>query len=187
MRPEYNKDYFAKRNQLFSFLKAGLFAFLIKIFLKPRTLLDVGCAGGELVKITSMLGIKTFGIDISKSAINCANKDSGGSFARASILSIPFEDDSFDVVVSLAVMEHILSTDADRALTEAMRVAKRFILLQICVKDNPLEWNKHYLEDSTHVNVMFSKWWREKFKNLEMKYKEIIPNSGIFLLYKVRS
>jgi 2-polyprenyl-3-methyl-5-hydroxy-6-metoxy-1,4-benzoquinol methylase len=78
MRPEYNKDYFAKRNQLFSFLKAGLFAFLIKIFLKPRTLLDVGCAGGELVKITSMLGIKTFGIDISKSAINCANKDSGG-------------------------------------------------------------------------------------------------------------
>lgn len=183
---EYSKEYFEKRNQWFTFLKASFFAFLIKIFLKPKYLLDVGCACGELVKITSMLGIRTFGIDKSKSAIDYTSKYGGGNFARASILSIPFKNNSFDTVVSLAVMEHILSTDTDRALTEAMRVAKRFILLQICVKDNPLEWNKHYLKDSTHVNVMFSKWWREKFKNLGMEYKEIIPCFGIFLLYKIK-
>jgi len=180
---QYNKEYFKKRNRHLVFIKALCFSFLIKIFLKPKTLLDAGCAYGELVKIAKYFGIKAYGVDKSKHAIFYAKKNNSKCFSAADILSLPFKNESFDTVVSLALMEHIPDAKVNKALSEVIRVAKKYILLQICVEDSLLESKRHYLSDPTHVNVVSSEWWEKKFKNLGIKYQDI-PRLGIFLLYK---
>lgn len=181
MKP-YDKDYFIKRGTFFPLLKALIFSLFIKAFLGPKTLLDVGCALGELVWFTSRLGIRSKGVDISQAAVSQINSSLNSHCRIGTILNLPFQDNRFDVVSCLALLEHIPEKDIKEALKELLRVSQKYVLLQICVKDNPLEQD-HYLLDQTHVNVQKSNWWIGIFNNLGLKFKTI-SRTGVFLLYK---
>lgn len=178
----FSKDYFLKRGKTFPIIKGLIAALFIKAFLRPKTLLDVGCALGELVWFTSRLGIKSKGVDISSEAISQLNSSLKPSCKVGSILNLPFPDKRFDVISCLALLEHIPAKKAKKALKELLRVSRKYVLLQICVKDNPLEGN-HYLLDPTHVNVRQNRWWIEKFNDLGLKFKTI-SRTGVFLLLK---
>ena len=178
----YDKNYFIKRGKFFPLLKALVFVLFIKIFLRPKSLLDVGCALGEMLQLASKLGIKSWGVDISRAAISQMTPSLRSRCQVGSILSLPFKEGSFDIVSCLALLEHIREEDTEKALREVLRVAKKYVLLQVCVKDSPFE-GKHYLLDSTHVNVRKNRWWVEKFNDLGLKFKTI-PQAGVFLLYK---
>lgn len=107
-------------------------------------ILEIGCSSGHLLRTLSKenLGLEYRGIDIDHYAISKA-KDalkevrfsgiSSAEFFEAGAEEVPFEDKSFDLVVSLNVLEHLKSPV--RALDEMIRCARKAILVRTLMSD----------------------------------------------------
>jgi 2-polyprenyl-3-methyl-5-hydroxy-6-metoxy-1,4-benzoquinol methylase len=89
--------------------------------------LDLGCGNGRHAMYFARQGLKTAGIDVSEKAIEWA-----GEWARREGLEIdfrvgniehlPYEDQSFDAVVSHGVLDHVTMMAARTAAVEVRRV-----------------------------------------------------------------
>lgn len=88
--------------------------------------LDIGCGNGRLLQIFKNKKIDYTGIDSSEKLIVIAKeKHSSVKFLTADALNLPFEDNSFDKVFSIAVLHHIPSKELRlKFLEEAKRVLK---------------------------------------------------------------
>jgi 2-polyprenyl-3-methyl-5-hydroxy-6-metoxy-1,4-benzoquinol methylase len=96
--------------------------------ISERDVLDVGCGYGwfELFALSSGVGRIT-GVEISDRDLATARKhvDSVSvDFEVASVIALPFEDDSFDTVVCWEVIEHIPANTERKALEEIKRVLR---------------------------------------------------------------
>jgi len=94
-----------------------------------KAVLDVGCGIGRLTKSLSEHGANVTGIDISDVMLQKARQLVPGSnvnFIQASASKMPFADQSFDVILAVFVLQHILD-DAlfDQSLAEILRVLKQ--------------------------------------------------------------
>lgn len=97
------------------------------------TVLDVGCGLGVALRhYASARSIQAFGIDYSGNMINGARRRLAESapeleidFREASVVELPFEDESFDVVTSHRCLMALLDWDLQqKALVELHRVLK---------------------------------------------------------------
>lgn len=98
-------------------LASGLFA--------PETrVLDVGCGTGNYAAVlTEAKSCRVSGIDPSRRMLESASDAAQWeSLVRGSAESLPFDDDSFDVVISTDVIHHI--GDRDAYFCEAARVLR---------------------------------------------------------------
>lgn len=88
--------------------------------------LDVGCGTGVLASRLADAGYRMSGVDPSDGMLDVLRARSPGIRAlQASGTALPFEDDSFDLVLSVAVMHHIAEAeDVRRTLAEMVRVAR---------------------------------------------------------------
>ncbi|MEQ8966756.1 MAG: bifunctional 2-polyprenyl-6-hydroxyphenol methylase/3-demethylubiquinol 3-O-methyltransferase UbiG [Azospirillaceae bacterium] len=92
---------------------------------RGKRVLDLGCAGGFMAEAIARRGAIVTGIDPAAATVAAARRH-----AEASGLAIrydagvgealPYADDSFDVVVSVDVLEHV--TDLEAVLDEVARV-----------------------------------------------------------------
>jgi SAM-dependent methyltransferase len=93
----------------------------------PRgTGLDVGCGTGALAMRLADAGYEMVGVDPSDGMLEVLRgRCSAVRAVKASGTSLPFEDDTYDLVLSVAVMHHIADPgDVRRTLAEMVRVAK---------------------------------------------------------------
>jgi len=81
-------------------------------------ILEVGC--GEGILLAALQGTHKSAIDISARALRKTQERTGADGAVAIAERLPFADASFDVVVSVGVMEHYI--DENAATTEIARV-----------------------------------------------------------------
>jgi ubiquinone/menaquinone biosynthesis C-methylase UbiE len=93
----------------------------------PRgSALDVGCGTGALAMRLAEAGYEMVGVDPSEGMLRVLEERT--SMVRAvtgSGTSLPFPDDSFDLVLSVAVMHHIaVPDDVRRTLAEMVRVTR---------------------------------------------------------------
>lgn len=93
------------------------------------TLLDVGCGGGQLAVHLAGLreDISIVGLDLSSSQVARARKRAASfgarvRFVEGSALAMPFDDASFDVIVSVASIKHW--PDQERGFAECVRVLR---------------------------------------------------------------
>jgi ubiquinone/menaquinone biosynthesis C-methylase UbiE len=88
--------------------------------------LDVGCGTGMLAGRLSGAGYRMSGADPSEGMLRVLRERVPEVEAvRAPGTDLPFADDTFDLVLSVAVMHHIADPDeVSRALAEMVRVAK---------------------------------------------------------------
>lgn len=88
--------------------------------------LDVGCGTGALAARLARAGYTMSGVDPSEGMLEILRRrDPEIQAIRASGTDLPFEDDSFDLVLSVAVLHHIADPgDVRRTLAEMMRVVK---------------------------------------------------------------
>jgi len=86
----------------------------------PGMLLDVGCAGGLLMKEMERHGWQVFGVDVSESATSFAHKRLSLDVANGTLMDAKFADKQFDAIVMKDVLEHVPSP-AD-VLNEARRI-----------------------------------------------------------------
>ena len=91
---------------------------------KNSTVLDVGCGNGKNVKYLLDNDIKAYGIDFSEKLVEvCKRKKLDVKVGNA--LKIPFDDNSFDNIISIAVIHHLQKEEERiKAINEMIRVCK---------------------------------------------------------------
>jgi SAM-dependent methyltransferase len=87
--------------------------------------LDAGCGTGQnLVNVGNLITSKSWGFDIAAEVTRYWAKRSLSTVCRASINDIPFANDTFDVVMSVDVLE-CAGVDEGQAYAEMWRVLKK--------------------------------------------------------------
>ena len=91
--------------------------------------LDLGCGNGRHAIYLARQGLKAAGIDVSEQAIEWARawaKREGLEidFRTGNIEHLPFADNTFDVVVSHGVLDHVHMETARKAAAEVRRVLR---------------------------------------------------------------
>ena len=113
--------------------------FFIKRFLKKIleeiknkkviNILDIGCGEGQSDKyfLKNLPKIKITGIDVDDKAISEAKSNCPKMIVKKNnIYNLSFKDKSFDLVISLEVLEHL--SNPQKALKEIKRVSNKFII-----------------------------------------------------------
>jgi SAM-dependent methyltransferase len=85
-----------------------------------KKILELGCGNGERTRLFYDVSIVT-GVDIVDKVSNVRKRKF--NFFLADATALPFEDESFDAVVSFDVVEHILQDE--QFVREAFRVCKK--------------------------------------------------------------
>lgn len=87
-------------------------------------ILDAGCGVGDMIVLLKNK-YRVVGIDASKDAVNyCSHKGIAEKVILGDISSLPFENNSFDGIVSLDVLYHEWVADDMAALKEMYRALK---------------------------------------------------------------
>lgn len=104
------------------------------VALKPESVLDVGCGGGQIMHNLLAHGVICFGLEFDvlsqelRSVIDQAIPVSSARGAvQASALALPFADGSFDWVSMRHVPHHL--ADPQQAFAEALRVSRNGLFL----------------------------------------------------------
>jgi ubiquinone/menaquinone biosynthesis C-methylase UbiE len=125
---EKTKDYFDKNVESFSGSRKELWPELeeLKKYIKDgERVLDLGCGNGRLFELFQGRNIEYIGVDFSEKLIEKAREKYGEHFQIADMFSLPFSDNYFDSVWSIAVFHHIPSEVLRlKTLIEVKRVLK---------------------------------------------------------------
>lgn len=97
-------------------------------------LLDLGCGSGRDLRYFAKKKIKTIGIDISYNLLRYAYDFSKRPVVQANMISLPFNNGSFDVVWAIGTLLHIPRDYVQLALSEIHRVLKRKSIFITSVK-----------------------------------------------------
>jgi tRNA (uracil-5-)-methyltransferase TRM9 len=122
VRDFYNNNYKRFNSSRFSVWKAV--KDFVEVIPKNSYVLDAGCGNGKNMIYMNKRNINTIGIDFSTKLLDvCKNKSL--NVQEADIRYLPYDDNTFDFVISIAVIHH-LSNETDRinALNEMKRVCK---------------------------------------------------------------
>lgn len=99
----------------------------------PATILDVGCAEGSVARrLAQLTGATVTGFDLPDPAIQAAwaeGTDPPGPLVTGDAHQLPFDTNSFDLVVGLEVLEHV--ADPHQVLAEMVRVTKRPLVVSV--------------------------------------------------------
>ena len=75
---------------------------------KALKLLDAGCGEGRLILYGPYPDVEFSGVDVSHSSLEAARQRGYCQLARANLAdSLPWQDESFDIVVSSHILEHL--------------------------------------------------------------------------------
>ena len=92
-----------------------------------QSLLDIGCGTGHNLAFFKELGLKVTGIDVSKPMLDVASRKLGigVELHRGYAEELPFNNDSFDVIISLDSLYHKWIKDDVKTLEELCRILSR--------------------------------------------------------------
>lgn len=143
---EWNESYKKKQNYVF-YPHEEIIRFISKYFIKrvgfdeylflhPEKKLvglDLGCGIGRHVKYLNEMGIKSYGIDLSETAIDYAKnwfsaineKELSESLTQGSITSMLYANDFFDLTVSHGVLDSMPFKTAYEGVVETHRCLKK--------------------------------------------------------------
>ncbi len=126
--------------------------------LQPDSLLDIGSGRGVFLwpLLDEFPELSIQAIDLLQHRIALINAVADGGFpdlsaAQMDATALDFEDDTFDIVTALEVLEHI--PDPAAAAAELMRVARRFVIISVPSKedDNPEHIHLFDQEQLQHI------------------------------------
>jgi SAM-dependent methyltransferase len=123
-----------------------------------RTVLDAGCGSGIVVRHFLSKGYVARGIELSEWIVQtqCPDLLQDGIVQIGSLEDLPYHDNSFDLVFSSDVLEHIPEEAIPRVVSELVRVSRRDLFLSISLR--PSSMNNKY-----HLTLRPREWWESRF------------------------
>ena len=148
--------------------------------LSPKnSVLDVGCAKGFMMHDMAKLipGITLEGIDISEYAIEKAIDDMKIHLHVANAEELPFEDNSFDVVISINTIHNLEEDVCGEALKEIERVSRGKSFITVDAYRNDKEKELMFAWNLTGRTIMHVDQWKKFFQETGYKgdYYWFIP------------
>lgn len=122
------KDFYNSYSERFSQTRHAIWD-VIKNFnnsIKPNSkILDAGCGNGKNMVYLQNEGHTVKGVDFSDSLLDIC-KEKSLDVQYSDIRKLPYEDNTFDYVISIAVIHHLSSYyEQVKAITELLRVTKK--------------------------------------------------------------
>ncbi len=122
-----------------------------------KTIVDVGCGGGALVRHFARLGARAIGIEVSEGQLERALKQAGEgeSYNVASGEHLPFADGSAHAILYMKSFHHLPVTAMQPAIAEAARVLApggRLVVVEPLPEGNFFELTR-LVEDETEVRA----------------------------------
>jgi len=104
------------------------YRYIVDKYKSPLTILEAGCGLGRWAVPLALGGFIVTGIDIEQDALDILKQFHSSpnlTVVHGDILAMPFPDESFDLVLSLGVLEHFEDARSQhKALSEHLRVLK---------------------------------------------------------------
>lgn len=150
---------------------------------KGKTVLDAACGEGYGSNLLAQYAHCVYGIDIDEETIEHAKRQYNTeniSFFNASIDSLPFEDNSIDVVISFETIEHVSEELQNKFLFEIKRVLKKDGLLIMSTPNKKIYSDYRNYNNPFHIKEFYIEEFRQflesQFENVELlfQYKEIV-------------
>lgn len=144
---------------------------LFSSFKKDVSILEVGCNCAINLEVLDKLGFTNLsGIDIGEKALNAAKKRvPNASFTLGSLLNMPYDDSSFDVVFSSGVLIHQNPEDSlPKAMAEMQRCSKKHI---IGYEDYDSKVSRH-----NYIIHKQSLYWKAPFLSI---WQSLIPTLNV--------
>jgi SAM-dependent methyltransferase len=129
------------------------------------SVLDVGCAKGFMLHDMRELipGIKVVGLDVSEYAITHAKSEILDALQVADARKLPFEDNSFDVVISITTLHNLERDELAVALREIERVQKNGSFITVDAYRNDEEKVRMEAWNLTAKTMMHVDEWKTFF------------------------
>jgi SAM-dependent methyltransferase len=129
------------------------------------SLLDVGCAKGFMLHDMNILipGMELKGIDVSSYAIEHAIDDMKPNVQVADAKDLPYEDDSFDVVVAINTIHNLEEAECAQALREIERVSKKGSYVTVDAYYSEEEKERMFAWNLTAKTIMHADEWKQFF------------------------
>ena len=118
---DFSTGYERERHQGYHALLDELELGLVEPLVRGRDVLEVGCGTGLILEKLASFSNRAEGVDLSPGMLALA-RERGLTVREGSATELPFEDNSFDVVVSFKVLAHV--PEIERALSEMARVCR---------------------------------------------------------------
>ena len=137
--------------------------------LTPKSsVLDVGCGKGFMMYDMAVLipGITVKGIDISEYAINNTIEDMKPHVQVADAKSLPFDDHSFDVVISINTVHNLPVEECKKALKEIERVSRGKSFITVDAYRNEEEKELMFAWNLTDKTILPVEGWIQLFKEV---------------------
>jgi 2-polyprenyl-3-methyl-5-hydroxy-6-metoxy-1,4-benzoquinol methylase len=98
---------------------------------EPKRVLEVGCGEGVIAdKLHRRFGAEVVALDLPDAGLRSWWQNyPGPGYLHADAHHLPFEDDQFDLVVSVEVLEHL--SDPVRGLREMARVSRQHMIFSV--------------------------------------------------------
>jgi ubiquinone/menaquinone biosynthesis C-methylase UbiE len=94
--------------------------------LEGLSLLDVGCGTGTTDQVLAPYVRQLHGVDVSAEMLIQAQQNvPGARFSWYDGQTLPFDDETFDVVVAICVLHHVPTSERFKVVSEMLRVIRR--------------------------------------------------------------
>ena len=130
----------------------------------PKTVLDVGCGLGHMVKEMIRQGIDAHGIDFSIDLIPFWKDEEHFSVRDATNLK-GFADSSYDLVISSDFFEHVPEENIDAVANEMRRVSKEAIFTVVADDRGAILSPRQKLYHCTHKSL---DWWNKRLTGIDV-------------------
>lgn len=132
------------------------------------SILDVGAAKGFMLYDFQRLmpNATLAGIDISPYAIKHAKEEVKPYLQVANATSLPYEDNSFDLVISINTVHNLEKNDLAKALQEIERVSRKNSFITVDAYRNEEEKELMYHWNLTAKTIMHVDEWKAFFSNI---------------------
>jgi ubiquinone/menaquinone biosynthesis C-methylase UbiE len=149
--------------------------------LQGKRVLDLGCGTGELAVRMNLLGFETVGIDVNERTLDLAkilaveNGLPETIFVKSNTESLPFAENSFDIVTMFSVLEHVDDqTLIHKLLPELRRVCRGVVYILVPNKLKPSD---------DHTGLKFVCWMPKSLAEVYIKtrgpkYRYFLSASG---------
>lgn len=115
---------------------------------KNLKILDIGCGDGVLLYlINKKTKARIFGIDSDGHSLEIAGSKVNAKFFKASAYKLPFESNSFDIVIAAEIIEHLV--EPNKMLKEINRVFKQkgIVIITTPIKLGPEPEDKMHVQE----------------------------------------